>query len=702
MISGSQAAQLSNTVTGSLSYITNLITGATDQGLYQVWVSNRYINDTMMNQLIKTYRYNVTKRYSDMGTNADYLIDWTPQTSTQLGQSAIFISSDVDGGARWFFGLLDFKNVTPVGLIDTSLNISDYYIYDVYPLQNNGYMVIFYPQTGDTTQVFFIASDGTIVEQYSGSTNFNYNLLDGKWCYFEDNGNGVVKAFNGTLIYTLNYDPGYQDFYIDFDWDGATNNGSFQYTLYDDNSVTDSIVIVRPDATSIEIENLDVTAYYHDCFIYMDSICLLTYESGSGNVVSLKYYDYLGNLVKTINTSSYSLQSWSFRGFSDSKTSIVLYDGGDVNVNYRVITYDFNNDILINESVTRGSEYESFNTYYDAKGVYQENYIETENIYYMFYGNSNSTDLGFYEFDYCKFYYIEDGDVSGNTYTFIDDGSYTKSIQLYSIQTCIKLMMPINNGDGNLKFLIIDKNGNKIVNPNISLSDLNDCGWSNSFGKYYKYVTEDNTLYQYVCHIFDSTGDLYYHSDPLVYNNINTYYNILLINSDSDVYYYFNETTTGVTFLSSGITMNTYNPNWYYNSDNIMREKLVLHYPTINQCYVLKSNSLSSVINLSTNTGTYDIEVMKDFFVYLYMDSGTNNLTAKAYKFTGTLVNTLNTNISQFADEIQSAENRFWFSQYTDTNMLTYYAFNTTDNFSVTLSNENTDYQYMDDYIWWD
>ena len=75
MISGSVAKTNSDTTTGSLSYINNLVTGATSSGSYNISVSNRYMNNTMAT-LLRSYGYLVTTRNDNMGTNNDYVITW--------------------------------------------------------------------------------------------------------------------------------------------------------------------------------------------------------------------------------------------------------------------------------------------------------------------------------------------------------------------------------------------------------------------------------------------------------------------------------------------------------------------------------------------------------------------------------------------------------------------------------------------------
>jgi hypothetical protein len=76
MQSGSVARTASDTVTGSLSYISQLISGATSSGSYSIFVPYTYMNSAMATQLTSVYGYSVSKRFTDMGTNREYLISW--------------------------------------------------------------------------------------------------------------------------------------------------------------------------------------------------------------------------------------------------------------------------------------------------------------------------------------------------------------------------------------------------------------------------------------------------------------------------------------------------------------------------------------------------------------------------------------------------------------------------------------------------
>ena len=78
MISGSAALTGTTSTRSALSYINDLITGATAEGKYQIFVGQEHIDESMINILRTTYGYRVTSKNNLMGTYNDYLISWLP------------------------------------------------------------------------------------------------------------------------------------------------------------------------------------------------------------------------------------------------------------------------------------------------------------------------------------------------------------------------------------------------------------------------------------------------------------------------------------------------------------------------------------------------------------------------------------------------------------------------------------------------
>jgi len=91
MISGSAATTGSTETRTSLSYINNLITGATTQGLYRIFVPNQHIDDSMVSELRNTYGFDVTAKNSFNGTHNDYIVSWEliPSTVPTEGSGTI-------------------------------------------------------------------------------------------------------------------------------------------------------------------------------------------------------------------------------------------------------------------------------------------------------------------------------------------------------------------------------------------------------------------------------------------------------------------------------------------------------------------------------------------------------------------------------------------------------------------------------------
>ena len=76
MITGSAAALASNKTRAQLSYVNQVITGATSEGQFSTIINGKYIDDNVADTLALNYGYKITKRYDDMGMLANYLITW--------------------------------------------------------------------------------------------------------------------------------------------------------------------------------------------------------------------------------------------------------------------------------------------------------------------------------------------------------------------------------------------------------------------------------------------------------------------------------------------------------------------------------------------------------------------------------------------------------------------------------------------------
>jgi hypothetical protein len=213
MISGSAAATGSTLTRTSLSYINNLVTGATLEGVYRIIVNEQYMDSDMVSELRHTYGYQVTPRNSFMGTFNDYLISWEP--------APIFAP---EGGS----GTITFNGV------------------DQYVTALNSEVINWLPGTGDFTIEWFMKkADGGSSFPRVFSLGFDQEAtigcsIEGGTCYIWPYGN----ALNGSM--PAGYNSGDDWTHIAICRSGTTTklfiDGALADTKLNDNrDITDSV-----------------------------------------------------------------------------------------------------------------------------------------------------------------------------------------------------------------------------------------------------------------------------------------------------------------------------------------------------------------------------------------------------------------------------------------------------------------------------
>ena len=211
MISGSVAMTGSTLTRTSLSHINNLVTGATVQGLYRIFVENQYIDDTMVGNLRDVYGYKVTPKNSFMGTHNDYIISWEPAPITTP-----------EGGS----GTITFNGT------------------DQYVTAINSEVINWLPGTGDFTIEWFMKKgDGGSAYPRVFSLGFDQTATIG--CSIEG-GTCYIWPYGGDLSGPMPqaYEDGTSWTHIAISRSGTTTklfiDGSLESTkLNDDNDMTD-------------------------------------------------------------------------------------------------------------------------------------------------------------------------------------------------------------------------------------------------------------------------------------------------------------------------------------------------------------------------------------------------------------------------------------------------------------------------------
>jgi hypothetical protein len=76
MVSSSVSKTSADSARSSLTYINNIITGASANGLYSTVIEGPNMDTTIANVLRNTYGYKVTESTPHMGTYTRFLISW--------------------------------------------------------------------------------------------------------------------------------------------------------------------------------------------------------------------------------------------------------------------------------------------------------------------------------------------------------------------------------------------------------------------------------------------------------------------------------------------------------------------------------------------------------------------------------------------------------------------------------------------------
>ena len=167
MISGSAAITGSTTTRDTLSHVNNLVTGATAQGSYRIFVANEYMDDAMASELKNVYGYKVTKRNQLMGTNMDYLISWEPEPVVVPASSGtiVFNGLDPDSGGSYV--------AAPNSTITTWLPANNDFTVEwfQYQTKGGGHPRVF--SIGpDTSAKYGVSIEGNKIYTWPGANNY--------------------------------------------------------------------------------------------------------------------------------------------------------------------------------------------------------------------------------------------------------------------------------------------------------------------------------------------------------------------------------------------------------------------------------------------------------------------------------------------------------------------------------------------------
>ena len=568
-----------------------------------------------------------------------------PNEETQTFVYVDQIPGDYNFGAATF----NFTDLT-ASIIDLNVSTDVWVINDIYPLDNLGYGYSFYGD-GDYNDKLVIFTDSTNNEigRYSGNTgNYSFNELNGRWITVEDGGNGVFTYFNGSEVYTYTYDSSIYYVDIQWDYDATMGDGSFILTVYDDaNGHDNKAYIVKTDGTRTLVKSWSYTGGTHDYNFYIqyndDFFVIEEYEFG-GDKSKLEIFDTDATLLETVQLTgtTYNSRNYGFHG--TNKFFYVAYDSNEVNTAYKIIHYNFDTTTLIETSHSRGTAYESFNSYYD--GYYSgPNDRNIEGLVLVFYDFRNDFDNWSYNTNYYDIMYMLGDDSSFTTYTYAEDENARIGNE-WQMSDVLRVRTTIGNNAG---MLTISGNTSHNEDLGIPVSGITNVNYWYLDNKTINMVWTDN-LRDVKLLLIGEDGLLKdQESFTVTYDygayNINvtggkSFYGSFVTTS-GDTGYYVNNAVTGFTSTSY---YDTYNETYRFSNPGQRDETtMVLFSEGGLGARVLDADSISSEFTLPAWNSSYNFLTGKDKFIYAYNDSGTGYFHVKMYDFSGNTINTLDT-----------------------------------------------------------
>jgi hypothetical protein len=653
---------------------------------------------------INTHPYGV---YNLHFAEYDYTYTLTVDEPALNVKSWVYVSkmaNDNNYGAAF----LNFSDFTAT-IIDLGVDTNTWSNVNVKPLTNSGYGYHF--NNNCDQLIIFVDASGVEVGRYSGTTcDYDYNAVDGKWITFEDIDNGVFKYFDGETIYTYEYDSSRYSFDLQWDYDATLSNKSFVAIVYDeDQGIDNHAILFKPNGTRTTLKSWtanDMVDYNFQLQFNSDFFVIEKYNPGG--YVQLEMCGLDGTVLETVSLSgqTYGNRDYGFQG--TNKYFFVTWDGGNNNVDYKIIHYNFDTTTLIETSHERGTVFSSFNWRNNSDFWPDEN--GSQNLMFTF-GNfddfNNWTALG-PQVTFMDIMYIFGNQSSFATFTFAND--QTKFCTPWFDQTGTNMFRAkCNNGDDIASVLTIMSGGTRTESLNVSASTVNNNlnDWRIDNRTVYRWYGDSNyTGATYV--LINATGGT---QDQMTLEFVETWGN-----NESDtqfkVFYlghntvengyegwYINDNTTG--FTSTGYYNNQTNPDEYFKPNFLEDSTLLLTHNGNRVGRVLTATSISNEFSLPEWYDNFRREVGETMFAILYDDTENNYFHVKLYDLDGELLNTLDTTYTNYND-FYAIGDRFVARFYNNnTNRYDMYMISADTVENISLEDYNTD-EAPNDYVWWD
>jgi hypothetical protein len=440
------------------------------------------------------------------------------------------------------------------------------------------------------------------------------------------------------------------------------SNGNFLINITDTTGNTRADYIVNNDNLTQFGDTLDTTIYdnYVSSYYSGDFIFVIKHNHNNNTYESIEIYGSDGLSLQTIQlpVETYSNNQFSFYG--DNKFVCNLYNGGDINVEYLIIQYDGNTNVLNTMTHERGTNYQEANVYAQNKFYPNNGGCESFaiNLFYLYTYDS----IGFNVYYYDVIYMLS-GDTDFRTYTFQDSGVPDKSI-CYGFTVSNSLSNICDNGDGFISTISLVESGAIFHSTSILKSDNPNVLERDSIGNGMVALisTDNNYTGGTLVHVLEN-GDLgdiveniefpgYYEYD---FQSVGSIFQFLNYSGTS---YHIDENSD--LFQSGGSvtgdTVNTERPYIEFKSDFLRVGPISTFNYNTGEINLLSTTGYTNTVTLPI-TGETQITMGNDKFMLTYLDeSGFTNINL--YDFNFNLLNSIATEYTSWWDT-RCSGNRF-------------------------------------------
>lgn len=462
--------------------------------------------------------------------------------------------------------VFNYTDGTINGPHDTGIAVADYQFTnsEQIPVNKKGYCHKFYNNSTNDFALLFINATGEIIETITGNTgDLSVNVLDGKYIVAWDYDLFTMWIFDGEKVYTDSTTVvGVDGYGIIGNWDRTNTDGFFLYSYTDAGGGQNTTKFYQWKSSSFS----EVYSITHDFNIDLqlhswaeaNKLFIRKYDNDTSSYIGFIVIDSLGSVLQNIELDNSTYTDVNFDRFGSDKMFLILYNSGDVNVDYKIFAYDAGEDQLIETTIDRAT-YTNISTYSEAKGqaIFYD-YIIPENCYMAFYHPTGNSGFGMTEYDYFKFVGFFEGESDFVIADFADNE--TKYANLSSHLTNSVFLLPTEDG-GDFSLLKFDSTGilTNHTFTGINAGDASGAITSQRLGDrlFFGFLNDDNSFY-YI-YMINSDATEYFYLDAEIENYSYTYeYDTIVVRDNTnELAWYFNSISTDWTSTTYHGTYNT-------------------------------------------------------------------------------------------------------------------------------------------------